>query len=937
MKKRFITLLLCAAFITSLFVVSTANQGEEPLTVMVNIPYETDLSVHKIIKARYTETKEPIPLSDYYDGMLYAIIPYENKDKKIEGFEPEVIEFTDYKNSDYRFHTLKELSRTGIIKGNDKGEGLPDSFVTRAEATAMIMRMTGFKPESKLIGKINIPFEDVKKDDWFYDTVAAAFERGIIKGDSEASFSPLRSVTREELAVMADRASNLVSLGYPSDSSSNAVDKDAVSEWAKDAYEKYGTFLAYDIDNTDPENPKRLYNSKNYASRYEIANLILRLCEDCVLFPSTDAVKFGFDKKMPKIDGSTSTYPFTEAVYRNLFSNGIYHPDMPEKHSKSHESYKKLIDGQIDMMFASVYPASDILEYAKEKNVELELIPIAYDAMIFFTNIENPATSLTKEQISNIYVNNAFGNWNQLGGPDALLYPYCRNNDSGSHAQMEKHFLNGNEIHNTIREETTSVTMSNVLTDVMGAKTDNPLGYGLGYSIFYYFNNMDMFYNTKSTLKLLAIDGVHPTDETIAKGTYPLSNNTYIVLRKDTPENAPERLMAEFMLTKKGQDCVEEAGFGRLMTTDNKTFNDKLNTNISKERNYVYSPLSIKLALTLAANGAEGETRKEILSAINYTGIEDINELAKELIEKYSQTEHLTLQIANSIWINKDKTNQNFSYDYKTKVKNIFDAEARITDNKNAVNEINSWVKDKTKDKIESVISSSDFWAMLVNTVYFKGLWEDDFSEYLTKPDTFYNYDGTQSKIDFMNKRDWLSYAKDSETEAVRLDFKKHFDKIDMFGNYQGYDVYDDLDISMYFILSDKTDIEAELLRLIESQSFKSQYTDLSLPKFKVEYETKLNEILLSLGIKKAFSQDAEFEKMFDKGSMFISDTIHKTYLSVDELGCEAAAVTTMAMAGSSLPPEPVKVDFNRPFYFVLRDNTNGEILFTGRFLTGKQ
>ena len=128
---------------------------------------------------------------------------------------------------------------------------------------------------------------------------------------------------------------------------------------------------------------------------------------------------------------------------------------------------------------------------------------------------------------------------------------------------MEKHFLNGNEIHPEVKKET-SYTMSNVLTDVIAAKTDNPVGYGLGYSIYYYYHNMDMFYDVHNNLKLLAIDGVMPTDETIADGSYPLSNNTYVVLRKDTPKDAPARKMAEFMLTKAGQQCVEMAGYGKL-------------------------------------------------------------------------------------------------------------------------------------------------------------------------------------------------------------------------------------------------------------------------------------------------------------------------------------------------------------------------------------
>ena len=272
----------------------------------------------------------------------------------------------------------------------------------------------------------------------------------------------------------------------------------------------------------------------------------------------------GLDEEMPIIDGSTSTLPITQAVYSALFTNGDRHPANPVTHSKSHSSYERLINGEVDMLFASVYPASDILALAEEKGVELELIPIAHDAMIFFTNKDNPATGLTSEQISNIYVNNAYDNWNQIGGPDALLYPYCRNNDSGSHAQMERHFLHGAEIHETIRQETTSYAMQSILTDVIDAQTSDPTGYALGYSIYYYYWNANMVLGTADHLKLLEIDGVAPTDETIADGSYPLSNNTYVVLRKDTPEDAPARRLADFMLTEAGQRCVENAGYGPL-------------------------------------------------------------------------------------------------------------------------------------------------------------------------------------------------------------------------------------------------------------------------------------------------------------------------------------------------------------------------------------
>lgn len=200
--------------------------------------------------------------------------------------------------------------------------------------------------------------------------------------------------------------------------------------------------------------------------------------------------------------------------------------------------------------------------------MELELIPIACDAMVFFTNTDNAITGLTKDQISKIYVNNAYSNWNQLGGPDALLYPYCRNNDSGSHAQMEQNFLHGKEIHEKIRRETTSTSMLNVITDVMDSQTKNPLGYGLGYSIFYYYKSVNSVWNydENERLKLLEIDGVYPTDETIADKTYPLSNNTFVVLRADAPEDSLARKMADFMLSPEGQQCVIAAGYGPLKT-----------------------------------------------------------------------------------------------------------------------------------------------------------------------------------------------------------------------------------------------------------------------------------------------------------------------------------------------------------------------------------
>ena len=557
--KKLLSVILIVCFIVSASAFCVAE--EMGTYTVVKVPFPDEIEEYKawLAVARFKDSGQAISLSNYYDGYMYATVPYEDKEREIEAFIPDEIRFTDYDETRYEFHTMERLSQTGVILGNEKGEALPFANVTRAEAVAMVMRFLGLHTEVNY----ELPFSDVNISDWFYGYIVSAHKAGIITGDSETVFSPLRNVSREEMTAMVARGLKYAGLKCRKSTVVNIADLDKISDWAKEAYDIVGACYASDYDDTDPDNPVRVINPQKYATRYDIAYTLDNAINTCQLYASELAVKYGFDKNMPSIDGSTSTYPFTESVYTQLFYNGSVHNQFPYTHSKSHASYKRLIDGEVDMLFASVYPASDILKYAEDKSVELELIPIAYDAMIFFTNANNPASGLTKEQITDIYVNNAYENWSELGSTDALLYPYCRNNDSGSHAQMEKHFLNGNEIHPEVQKET-SMTMSNVLTDVMASQTNEPLGYGLGYSIYYYFNNMDMFYDTKTELKLLSIDGVEPNDETIANGTYPLSNNTYIVLRKDTPQNSPARKMAEFMLTEEGQECVELAGFGKL-------------------------------------------------------------------------------------------------------------------------------------------------------------------------------------------------------------------------------------------------------------------------------------------------------------------------------------------------------------------------------------
>ncbi len=360
-------------------------------------------------------------------------------------------------------------------------------------------------------------------------------------------------------------------------------------------------------------------------------------------------------------------------------------------------------------------------------------------------------------------------------------------------------------------------------------------------------------------------------------------------------------------------------------------FADNMNAHMPKNQNYMFSPLSVKMALLMAANGASGETRDEILEA---TGVEDLdayNEEIQKMLAKYAQSDLLRLEVANSVWLNSDKTAQRFSKDYLNKLTDVFGATADVVTNENAVSRINGWVNDKTEGKIPTIISeeNKDFWAMLINAVYFKGRWLKEFNKGATAEDVFTDRNGQEAKIDFMNRTAWMGYVKTNGVEVVELPYLTLEEVFNEAGEYVETKRLEDVNVSMYLMMGDKAFSPEAVLKTAE---LGTEYVALSVPKFKVEYSTGLNDILMSLGIQKAFTTEAEFSDMFDSGTMWIDSTIHKTYISVDEEGTEAAAVTALGMAGSALPPEPIEVKYNKPFTFVIKDTTNGEILFMGEY-----
>ncbi len=364
---------------------------------------------------------------------------------------------------------------------------------------------------------------------------------------------------------------------------------------------------------------------------------------------------------------------------------------------------------------------------------------------------------------------------------------------------------------------------------------------------------------------------------------------------------------------------------------DTSNFAEKINQYMPDNKNYVFSPICLKYAFAMAANGADEETKIEIMKAFNIDDLDKYNDNVKEYLSKITLKKdnidadsRVNLNIANSIWLNEDYIKDGgFNDNFKKLVNNKYNASAKVVNNKNAVQNINAWCADNTNNKITQIVSDNDFLSCLVNAVYFKGMWSSGF--YNKEKAVFTDRNSKKSEIDFMNQTEHFKYYADNNIKIISMPY---------------YDSKND--VSMYLAIVDDKSIDFE--KYIEKMSEKK--VKVSLPKFKTEYSVNSDNalsIFKNLGIKRAFESNQtayHFKNMFndavnDETSVYLSDVIHKAFIDVNETGTEAAAVSALTQCGSLDVSVPEKIyDFtaNTPFTYFIRDNGNGEILFIGEY-----
>lgn len=342
-----------------------------------------------------------------------------------------------------------------------------------------------------------------------------------------------------------------------------------------------------------------------------------------------------------------------------------------------------------------------------------------------------------------------------------------------------------------------------------------------------------------------------------------------------------------------------------------------------REKNIFISPLSISTALAMTYQGAQGTTKEAMAKALRYSDIDIqvLNESYKNLLPHLMKLDHkIELNIANSIWIRDGVPIQE---PFLSINKEVFNALVSTLDfsKEDAANKINQWISDATNEKISQMIEppiAPDTIMYLINAVYFKGNWADEFNKEHTLNSLFYREDGRSEEVMMMSRNGSVEYGQKDDFKVVRLP-------------------YENGKTAMYCILPEEGKSTNEFIEDLDSEKWKIvkdsiSHTDdliLQIPRFQLEYGIKsLKGSLINLGMEDAFSDDADFSGIGD--NLCINEVFHKAVIDVNEEGSEAAAATVVEMRVTSAV-EPIEFIANRPFIFIIADDETDSILFMGK------
>ena len=344
--------------------------------------------------------------------------------------------------------------------------------------------------------------------------------------------------------------------------------------------------------------------------------------------------------------------------------------------------------------------------------------------------------------------------------------------------------------------------------------------------------------------------------------------------------------------------------------------------------NIMISPASVYLALAMTLNGADGETKTQMLKTLADQGVtlDMINKASRDWLGLLAKTgSKTTLGIANSIWFD-----QAFIPDKAFLQRNadFFNAGARKLDFRDAgtPGAINSWVKEATQGTIDKVVESIDpnVVMVLINTVYFKSDWQTTFDKNETRSQTFHTPQGAIESA-FLHRTGKMTYFSGYNAAGVALPYDD--------GHFAYFALIPDGETTPREWIA-KQDPVLLMENIAGMMAQKSDFTvELAMPRFESRYEDSLKNELTQLGMEIAFDPDrADFSLMNEahEKNLYISEVKHKTFVRIDEKGTEASAATSVEVGTTSMPMSDKQLTFDRPFIYGIMDSNLGMPLFLG-------
>lgn len=341
------------------------------------------------------------------------------------------------------------------------------------------------------------------------------------------------------------------------------------------------------------------------------------------------------------------------------------------------------------------------------------------------------------------------------------------------------------------------------------------------------------------------------------------------------------------------------------------------------EHNIVISPLSLEIALSMLASGAEGDTRKELFSYFGVNDADDFGGLFSQLVTLAPKRDHQTkFAISNAVVC---KDNYPFKEAYLKALKTDFAATVQqmpFSPSEKVVFWVNNWCKDATDGMIPKLLDNirEDDVLILLNALYFKGIWKDKFDKDATSDAPFTMESGTKIQVPTMRdtKEDY-SYANNDVFSTVRLPY----------GNGAFY-----LDV----LLPEKGKKVSDVVSWLKTNGttngklkYQRADIDISLPKFNISFLKKgINKILASNGLPVSMGSDSDYSGITDN-SIVVSDIVQAVEFKLEENGTEAAAATAVIVGETAIVP-PVEFKADHPFVFYISESSTGAIIFSGAY-----